>query len=642
MFRKLVSNLPFNPSLVNQLSFYAKRMHQEAALRRLGVILVALALVVQMFAIASPAEKTLARVGNDVIPGGAVGGDDLAKQGSLVTHCQANRYEFGTILAHFQITCNDLFFGKVQTIRSTDYGNQLYSMGRAPYSKPGETPVSIPGAGTMYMRPLSSWDTSGASSYKAIVGKSGATGQTFMILFSCGNLVIVGKPVSKPPKQVTCTAILPSVASGSRVDIGTAVTVKGKSAAKYIDPSEKADYGYQLIDARSGAEIDVKRNLGIPFGAYGIGEDTKGQTFKLTKSGHFQIRLAIGFNGALAPGSATGSCVTDVYVNTPPPPPEKVVACTNLISSFGRGQKITIGEEVNVRGQATGRNVTNDDSVEMYYDYVDEKGKIIETEKSKSIKFKDSVAEDQVSKTFKMNKAGKYTFRLTVKFNSKDATGSKTGDCAKEIIVQEPCLEEENQSEDTECLILSKTARNDTQDVENADGTVANGGDTIIYTLSTKNTSKGTTIQDYVVEENLIDVLQYAEIQNLSGGKLDDYGVARWPASDIKPGETLSKKIVVKIKNPIPSTPVSSSDPGSYDMKLTNVYGNTVNIKLPPNVIKTTEYVTEQLPNTGPGETLAVGFVILTGAGYFFMRSRLLAKEADIIVKEEYAIAGGV
>ncbi len=641
MFRKLVSNLPFNPSLVNQLSFYAKRMHQEAALRRLGVFFVALALIVQIFAVASPPEKTLARVGNDVIPGGAVGGDDLAKQGSLVTHCQANRYEFATILAHFQINCNDLFTGKVQTVRSTDYGNQLYSMGRAPYSKPGETPVAIPGAGTFYMRPLSSWDSGGSSSYKAIVGKSGTTGQTFMILFSCGNLVIIGKPpVAKPPKQVTCTAILPSVASGSRVAIGTSVIVKGKSAAKYIDPTEKADYGYQLIDAKSGAEIEVKKNLGIPFGAYGIGEDTTGKSFKFTKSGHFQIRLAIGFDGKLAPGSATGACVTDIYVNTPPPPVQKVVACTNLISSFGRGQKITIGEEVNVRGLATGQNVTNNDSVEMYYDYVNQSGKIIETEKSKTIKFKDSVAEDQVNKSFKMNKAGKYTFRVTVKFNGKDASGSKTGDCAKEVIVQEPCIEE-NQNDDSECLILSKTARNDTQNIENADGTVANAGDTVVYTLSTKNTSKGTTIQDYVVEENLIDVLQYAEVQNLSGGKLDDYGIARWPSIDIKPGQTLSKKIVIKIKNPIPSTPVSSSDPASYDMKLTNVYGNTVNIKLPPNVIKTTEYVTEQLPNTGPGETLAVGFVVLTGAGYFFMRSRLLAKEADII-RKEYAVAGGV
>lgn len=641
MFRKLVSNLPFNPSLVNQLSFYAKRMHQEAALRRLGVFLVALALIVQLFAVASPPEKTLARVGNDVIPGGAVGGDDLAKQGSLVTYCQSNKYEFATILAHFQINCNDLFFGQVQTIRSTDYGNQLYSMGRAPYSKPGETPVSIPGAGTFYMRPLSSWDSGGSSSYKAIVGKSGVTGQTFMILFSCGNLVIIGKPpVAKPPKQVTCIAILPSIASGSKVAIGTSVIVKGKSAAKYIDPSEKADYGYQLIDAKSGAEIDVKRNLGVPFGAYGIGEDTTGKSFKFTKSGHFQIRLAIGFDGKLAPGSATGGCVTDIYVNTTPPPVQKTVACTNLISSFGRGQKVTIGEEVSVRGQATGQNITNSDSVEMYYDYVNESGKIIETEKSKSIKFKDSIAEDQVAKSFKMDKAGKYTFRLTVKFNGKDATGSKTSDCAKEVIVQEPC-KEENNNDDSECLILSKTARNDTQDIENADGTVANAGDTVIYTLSTKNTSKGTTIEDYIVEENLIDVLQYAEVQNLSGGKLDDYGVARWPASDIKPGQTLSKKIVIKIKNPIPSTPVSASDPASYDMKLTNVYGNTVNIKLPPNVIKTTEYVTEQLPNTGPGETLAVGFIVLTGAGYFFMRSRLLAKEADII-RKEYAVAGGV
>ncbi len=644
MFRKLVSNLPFNPSLIGQLSFYAKRMHQETYVRRLGILMVSLALFVQMFAVISPPEPTLARAGNDVIPGGAVGNTDQAKQGSLVNHCNANRYEFATILTHFQISCQDLSSGQVKSIRSTDYGNQLYSMGRVPYGRAGETSVVIPGAGTYYMRPLSSWDSGGYSTYKAIVGHSGATQQPFMILFNCGNLVIVGPPpAAKPPKQVTCSAIVSSVPSGSRVEIGTAVTVKGKSAAQYINPTDKADYGYQLINAQSGAEIDVQRSFGVPFGAYGLGEDPSPKTFTLTQSGHYQFRLFIAFEGKLASGSANGSCLSDIYVNTPPPPPEKNVVCTNLISSFGRGQKITIGEEVTVRGQATGQNVTNDDSVEMYYDYTDTTGKVVETEKSKSIKFKDTLAEDQVSKSFKMDKAGTYTFRLSVKFNDTIVTGSKTADCAKEIIVQEPCKEEDNDdgNKDTECLILSKTARNDTKDIDNADGTVASAGDRIVYTLSTKNTSKGTTINDYVVEENLIDILQYADIENLSDGKLDEFGIVRWPKVNINPGQTLSKQIIVKVKNPIPSTPISASDPGSFDMKLTNVYGNTVNVKLPPNIVKTTEIATTSLPNTGPGETMTIGFVVIVFAGYFFMRSRLLAKEADII-RQEYAISGGV
>jgi hypothetical protein len=433
-----------------------------------------------------------------------------------------------------------------------------------------------------------------------------------------------------------------NVATGSKVDLGTNVVVKGKASAKNIASGERSDMIYDLVNVRSGAVLATQRTNGILFGAFGIGEDTTGKTFKLSESGHFKLRLFVKYEGGKdASGNASGSCIKDIYVNTPPPPPEKEIACTNLISSFGRGQRITLGEEVSVRGQATGRNLSAGQTVDMHYDYTDQSGKIIDTKKAAKVKFDGEIVEDQVSRTFKPDKPGTYTFRVAIKYDgSKEAVGSRGGDCAKEVVVQEPCLEEENSNE-TECLILSKTAKNDTQNIENADGTVAEAGDTIIYTLSTKNTSKGTEIKDYVVEENLIDVMQYADIVNLGGGKLDDYGVARWPATNIKSGETLSKKITIKIKNPIPSTPISTSDPGSYDMKLTNIYGNTVNVKLPPNIVKTTEYVTTELPNTGPGETIAAGFVILTGSGYFFMRSRLLAKEADLI-KEEFAIAGGV
>ena len=35
MFKKLLSNLPYNPSLIGQVSFYAKRLHAEEKIRRL-------------------------------------------------------------------------------------------------------------------------------------------------------------------------------------------------------------------------------------------------------------------------------------------------------------------------------------------------------------------------------------------------------------------------------------------------------------------------------------------------------------------------------------------------------------------------------------------------------------------------------
>ena len=66
MFRKIVSNLPFSPALVGQLGFYAKRLRKEKTTRRLGLIFVALALVVQSLAVFQPTESANA-VDNNVI-----------------------------------------------------------------------------------------------------------------------------------------------------------------------------------------------------------------------------------------------------------------------------------------------------------------------------------------------------------------------------------------------------------------------------------------------------------------------------------------------------------------------------------------------------------------------------------------------
>jgi len=57
MFRKIVSNLPFSPALVGQLGFYAKRLSNEEATRRLGLIFVALALTTQLLAVFQPSES---------------------------------------------------------------------------------------------------------------------------------------------------------------------------------------------------------------------------------------------------------------------------------------------------------------------------------------------------------------------------------------------------------------------------------------------------------------------------------------------------------------------------------------------------------------------------------------------------------
>lgn len=423
MFNKLLSNLPFNPSLIGQVSFYAKRLHQETSIRRLGFFFVGLAFVVQIVAIISPPQPSLALSDNDVIRGGFASREQAAQL------CRTNQQDFATILANFAITCDHVANAQVVNVRSTDENNQLYSMGRKPYGKLNETPVKIKGLNeTFYMRPLSSWDSGHSSTYKAL-SLGNAFGVHYYILFNCGNLVQTGKPAAPPtPKPV-------------------------------------------------------------------------------------------------APVSTTPTIMV--------PKPEA----------------------------------------------------------------------------------------------PKTQTATK------------PCPAAHDEQDALHCLTYSKSARNLTQEIADANGTVARGGDVILYTLSVKNTGT-VTVKDVAVEENVSDVLEYATIVNSHNGSLSR-GIMYWPKATIGPGQTISRFLTVKVKNPVPATPVSASDPGSFDLVMTNVFGNnTVNIKLAGGIVKAAEVTTKTLPNTGPGSTVAIGATLSAIVGYFYFRARLLAQELDI-VRKEYASHGG-
>ena len=65
MFRKLVSNLPFSPSLIGQLGLYAQRLKREQAVRRVGLVFTVFALIIQSLVVFNPpmsANATLERV----------------------------------------------------------------------------------------------------------------------------------------------------------------------------------------------------------------------------------------------------------------------------------------------------------------------------------------------------------------------------------------------------------------------------------------------------------------------------------------------------------------------------------------------------------------------------------------------------
>lgn len=437
MFEKILASLPFNPSLVNQLSFYHKRMSAEKSIRRIGLIFISFAFLIQFFAVISPPVETSAASPNDLVNGGFQNASQAAAD------CNSNLQGYRDILDNYGITCSMVASAQTISINSRQWNGQLYSMGRQPgsdYGKslPGETPININGT-ILYARYLWGWDSPGTSSTYQALNVTTPGGQTFLLLYNCGNITSVGfpQPIPKP---------------------------------------------------------------------------------------------------------------------TPPTPPKPIVNCP--------------------------------------YD--------------SSIPQTDSAC-------------------VVCPYNNQIiATNSQC----------KPCEQSLSSSDTLACIVPSKSATNLTQGVQDANGTTAQAGDLIEYTLYAKNVGKATQ-KAYVFSDNLTYVLNYSQIVQTNGGTVDSNNVISWPATDIAAGQTATEKFQVKVDNPIPGTPASSSDPTYFNLTMHNTYGNTITIKLPQTPAKVVETVTTtNLPNTGPGTSLFIAALVVSVAGFFFYRSRVLVKESAIAINE--------
>lgn len=193
MVRQLLANAAFSPSMVSSIGFYIKRLRQEEFTRRLGLFFTALAVGLQSLALLSPPEPAIAAGPNNLIYSGVVSVEDLLYKYDA-NNDDNGHSDLQAIFSHYGISREDLAGSQPTTIKSTDHGGGLRSVGRMAYGKPGETAAPIGGSQTtVYERPLSSWDSGAYSTYTAFVGTT-ADGRWFAILANCGNIVIDQPP----------------------------------------------------------------------------------------------------------------------------------------------------------------------------------------------------------------------------------------------------------------------------------------------------------------------------------------------------------------------------------------------------------------------------------------------------------------
>ncbi len=215
MFKKIVSQLSFSPALVGQLGFYAKRLRKEQATRRLGLIFVALALVVQSLVVFQPPEAANASSNNDFVAGGLGTGSALSLNNFLNPYDRNDR-NLKDIFNYFGITREEITSSSFQQFTigtKKSYGFE---------DRAGSTAISITDANyspvtTIYGRPLTIWGHAPTDKMYAFVGHSTKIGW-FAILQVCGNLVTdvyPEKPTPPTPANIVADKTAVNVTKGN-------------------------------------------------------------------------------------------------------------------------------------------------------------------------------------------------------------------------------------------------------------------------------------------------------------------------------------------------------------------------------------------------------------------------------------------
>jgi hypothetical protein len=638
MFKKLLSNLPFNPSLLDQVSFYYSRLRNEAAIRRVGFILMVAAMVVQFIAAIYPPQQSLAASPNDILNG-------ITDKNSILRAWDANTHHLRDVYSKFGITRANIAAVNGQspnaTVNST--AKDYWSVGYLPLSnfgissnKWGERTIDANGV-TVYQRPLHAWDTHGSSSYPAFHGVN-SHGKDFWILKTCGNPTFVGPYLPAPPKPTL--TVHKTLLTNNVVHRGDIVkfrleyqNTRPDSLATNFKLRDSLSNNFEFvslddISSRSGSTLEIARSghLGHTANPY-----VSTLVVRVRNSATNQSTICNSATVSSNEDSATSEkpCVTVVVppVVTPPPPPSPNPTPPPPVINAPAGYCIASSSFVTGSNKdfviRTESYVQNGTTVTAYEYDVDANG---------SIDSKDATTLATFEKKFSGLSPGQHTILVYVDLKNSAGQTVQTKTCQAQINIAEDAR-----------VNLSKSVTNITKGGD-ANSTTVHNGDILEFKLVTTNVTS-TAYKDYSGQDYIGSVLQYADLVDpsqvsLQDMSLDSQNYLHWKIPNLA-GQTSDVKTVrVKVKDSIPLTNTPSKLSPDYSCHFSNDYGNEVTINVDCPAAKSVEQAATTLPNTGPGTTLFIGAVVATTAGYLFSRSRIMSKEL-LAVKNEYLSSGG-
>ena len=280
MFKKLVSNLPFSPSLLPQLSFYAKRLGKENSIRRIGMVFAVVGLLAQSFISISPPVSASRPSTTDIIYGG-IGTSEQAAKNKLISILQSNvnpgpYRESGLreLFAKYGIDEAAVRNATLTTICSqcSPADKQLHSMGRNRNSRVPSVDKQVNVAGqTYYSRPLHIWDTGPHSKYQAL-----KFNDNLYVLLNCGNIVTRDTPT--PNQKATKVTFINgqqvqargphAIAPGDEIVYRVYAENKGDGKANYFTIVDSIPAHTKYVGNNGYGANKVELKNGSPYPGY--------------------------------------------------------------------------------------------------------------------------------------------------------------------------------------------------------------------------------------------------------------------------------------------------------------------------------------------------------------------------------------
>ena len=605
---------------------------------------------------------------NDVLRGGFSSTSQSAARSQAIAKINSTAAEnkgAKELFAYFGITDKEVNEANLVAgfnPHTSSYANWL-SFGRI--QRAGSSGLNVGGV-TFWSKPVKSAWAAGTVNTQAVLKGTTKDGRVFIIHSECGNLVMQNLTPYKGTQHATIKKEAVSPAAGSNVKPGDTIkyriTVKSDgNTSAYVTIADLIPVGTTFVSA----DIETKNAVPIATETRNNQKLYRWANYALAPNGSIKILVTVKVNDdtkngfcniaylswtkdQVIPAASAKIChnitttvtpppVTPPPVTPPPvtPPPSPAGAPTLKIDKtavdVAAGSVVKPGDVITYK--VVGSNVgTADASTAAVLDGVQDNGwfefveigaltgadgkPVADTDIAKKVTAKPANGYKYYGYVKKVLKKGE-SVSFTIKFKVIDATNPALKVCDLATISDsrstggnvwandEVCHSVEGIEKHKSAIFLGRNG-SDGKPLP-ADGkNAAKAGDTIQYTLTTKN--KGAkALADYHIDEDLNDVLEYADVTDNGGGILTG-GILSWKVN-IASGATDTKMFKIKVKSPIPNQVPKASSAGSYDYKMVNIYGDTVEIPVEKPITQT---IIDTLPQTGALGLLMIPLVLAT------------------------------